>query len=346
MSSAAKNEALQWGIIGTGGIAADFAQAVRGSTRCRVVNVAGTSSAKARAFADRWGLPSAAAGIPELLADRAVDAVYIASPHPFHEAQALACIATGKAVLCEKPITLDAASAARVIEAARAQRVFLMEAFMYRCHPLLRTLLAHLSDGVIGDLRHVRADFGFRVPRDPRGRLFDVSLGGGGILDVGGYPVSFARLMAGFTVGAPFAEPVELRASGVIGPTGADELASALLRFPSGLTAEVTSAVSHDVGTTTVIFGERGKIVLPDPWIPGSERQGRETSFTIVRDGVAPETVTVKTELATYAIEAELVAATLPAVEGAWPAMTWLDTLGNMRVLDAWQAALPRGPVL
>jgi predicted dehydrogenase len=340
-----KNERLQWGIVGTGGIAADFAEAVGGSSLCRVVSVAGSSPAKARAFADRWSLPAAAAGVPELLADPAVDAVYIASPHPFHEAQALACIAAGKAVLCEKPITLDAAAAARVIEAARAQRVFLMEAYMYRCHPLLRALVSRLSDGLIGDLRHVRADFGFRVPRDPRGRLFDLTLGGGGILDVGGYPVSFARLIAGLAVGTPFAEPVELRATGVIGPTGADELATALLTFPSGLTAQVTSAVYHDVGTTTVVYGEQGKIVLPDPWIPGSQRQGRESRFIVMREGAAPETVTVKTELATYAIEADLVAATLPAPEAAWPAMTWLDTLGNMRALDAWQAALPRRSV-
>jgi predicted dehydrogenase len=332
---------LQWGVVGTGGIASDFVEALARSERCRVVNVAGSSPAKARAFADRWRLPAAADGLPALLADDAVDAVYIATPHPLHQSQALAAIAAGKHVLCEKPLTLDAESAARVIEAARAKKVFLMEAFMYRCHPLLRTLLARLSDGIIGKLRHVRADFGFRVPRDPAGRLFDLALGGGGILDVGGYPVSFARLMAGFSQSVPYAEPVDLRASGVIGPTGADELASAFLTFASGLTAEVTSAVHHDVGTTTVLFGEEGKIVLPDPWIPGSRRQGLESHFIIVRDGAAgPETVTVRTDKATYAIEADLVAETLPAVEAAWPAMGWLDTMGNMRTLDAWRSAL------
>src|SRR4029079_15037 len=101
----------------------------------------------------------------------------------------------------------------------------------------------------------------------------------------------------------------------VVGPTGADELTTAVLQFASGFSATVTSAVYHDVGTTAVIFGEAGKIVLPDPWIPGGERQGRETGFTVSRDGRAPEAVQVRTEKATYAIEAELVADTLPALE-------------------------------
>ena len=186
----------------------------------------------------------------------------------------------------------------------------------------------------------MRADFGFRVPRAPRHRLFDVELGGGGILDVGGYPVSFARLLAGVVENAPFAEPTSVDAIGHVGPTGADELASAFLRFASGFTAETSCAVHHAVGRSAVVFGELGHIVLPDPWIPGGDRQGRDTGFWIHRDGAEPERVRVHTPAATYAIEAELVAATLPAVEAPWPAMTWADTLGNMRVLDTWRARL------
>ena len=186
----------------------------------------------------------------------------------------------------------------------------------------------------------MRADFAFRVPRDPKGRLFDVALGGGGILDVGGYPVSFARLIAGLVEDQPVAEPVEIQAVGTLGSTGADEMASALLRFASGLTASVTCGVYHDAGTTTVLFGEDGKIVLSNPWIPEGKRQSRETSFVIHRDGKAPETVSVHTDKATYGIEAEVVADNLPALEAKWPAMTWADTLGNMRVLDSWAAAV------
>lgn len=336
---AAGNE-LQWGVIGTGGIATDFVQALAGSARCRVVNVAGSSGEKAAAFARRWSLPRSSASLDELLADREVDAVYVASPHPLHEAQALAAIAARKAVLCEKPLTVDAAGTERVIAAARAQGVFLMEAFMYRCHPLVRELLGRLADGVIGAVRHVRADFGFRVPRNPEGRLFNPSLGGGGILDVGGYPISFARLIAGHAVGLPFAEPERLAATGHRGPTGVDELATALLGFSSGLSATVTCGVFHDVGTSALVFGELGKIVLDNPWIPEGNRHALSSRFVIHRDGRSPEEVSVQTALPIYGIEAELVADCLPRLEAPPPAMSWADSLGNMRALDRWRAEL------
>ena len=333
-------EKLNWGVVGTGGIATDFANALSRSKRCRIVNVTGLTPELSRAFADKWRIPATAASLDELLADKEVEAVYIGTPHPFHEKMTMAAIAAGKPVLCEKPIALDAESSAKVIDAARKKGVFLMEGYMYRGHPLMREVVKRLQEGVIGKIRHVRADFAFRVPRDPEGRLFATSLGGGGILDVGGYVVSFARLVAGLAEGSKFAEPVRLSAAGSIGPHGADEIATALLTFASGFTAAVTAAVFHQAGTTAVVFGDRGRIVLPDPWIPQGNRHALETGFTIHRDDAPPETVTVTADKATYAIEAELVADTLPATEAAWPAMSWAETLGTMRVLDQWLAAL------
>jgi predicted dehydrogenase len=340
--SESMRDRLLWGLIGTGGIASDFVESLGRSNRCRVINVAGSSPAKARDFANRWSLPTPSSSLDELLADKSVEAVYIATPHPSHEAQAIACIEAGKHVLCEKPMTVDAAGTERVIEAARRRGVFLMEAFMYRCHPLMAAVIARVREGAIGQLQHVRADFGFTVPRNPSGRLFAPELGGGGILDVGGYPISFCRLMAGLAEGKPFAEPTSLQATAVLGPTGVDEHAAALLTFASGLTAQATCAVRYGVGTQTVVFGEEGKIFLPDPWIPGGRRQALESSFTIVHDGKEPETVTIKTERPTYAIEAELAADTIPNTEAPWPAMSWADSLGNMKVLDAWRAAIAR----
>ena len=148
------------------------------------------------------------------------------------------------------------------------------------------------------------------------------------------------RLIAGLTEDKPFAEPTSIRATGILGPTGVDEHAAALLTFASGLTAEATCAVRYGVGTQTIVFGEEGKIFLPDPWLPGGKRQALESGFTIVRDGKDPETVTVKTEKPTYAIEAEVVADAIPNTEAAWPAMTWADSIGNMKAIDAWRAAI------
>lgn len=325
-----------FGVIGTGGIAHDFTEALRGNQRCRVVNVVGTTTEKARAFAAVSGIPKASSSLDELLADPAVDAVYVASPHSAHEGHAVTSLQAGKHVLCEKPLTLEAASTQRVIdEAARCGR-FLMEGYMYRCHPLLAGLIQQLDQGAIGRLVHLRADFGFRVPRNS-GRLFDPARGGGSVLDVGGYPVSFARLLGGLTEGAPFAEPTYVSGWARSGPTAVDELAGAFLRFPSGFTAELTSAIRYAVGTTVIIYGETGHIVLPNPWIPGGDRQGRQNSFTVHRDGRPPEELTFLTEKAIYAIQAELLVDSLPALEPAWPAMSWADTLGNMRVMDAWR---------
>src|SRR5690606_3309161 len=151
---------LNWAVIGTGGIATDFVQALQKSTRGTVVNVLGSSPAKARAFADRWGIERASESLEQLASDSRVEAVYVASPHPAHEEQAIACLRAGKHVLCEKPLSVDAAKAERIINVARERRVFLMEAYMYRCHPLVRELIARLEQGAIGELRHLRADFG------------------------------------------------------------------------------------------------------------------------------------------------------------------------------------------
>jgi predicted dehydrogenase len=330
---------LRWGIVGPGQIAADLALSLEKSQRGRIVNACGSSPEKARAFAARWGLPRASASIDELCADPDVDVVYVATPHPMHEAHALAAIAAGKPVLVEKPFTMDATSAARVVAAARERGVFVMEAFMYRCHPLVRALVARLAEGAIGRILHVRAEFGFRKPRDPAGRLYNPTLGGGAILDVGCYPASFARLVAGVAAGRPFAEPTSIAATAQFGPTGVDEQASALLTFESGLTATLGTAIHHATGRSAAIFGEEGQIAIPDPWAPESHRHGRKTSFTIHRDGREPEVVAFETEVDSYALEAELVADTLPAREATWPAMTLEDTLGNMKLLDAWQGA-------
>lgn len=337
-------QTLQWGVIGTGAIATDFATALQRSQRCRIVNVT-SFPGLAQPFAHKFGLPRATDSLDELLSDAEVEAVYVATPHPEHERLALAAIAAGKHVLVEKPMATSASAAARVIEAARLKRVFLMEAYMYRCHPLITELVSRLRAGVIGTIRHVRADFGFREPRNPQGRLFDPAQAGGGLLDVGGYPVSFARLMAGVALGKPMAEPTSLSAIGQIGPTGVDEFAQATLKFPAGVSAELACGIRYDFGCAATVFGEDGRVRLDDAWLPGGKRQGLESHFTIERDGRPSEVVRVDIPRAIYALEAELVADALPATQATWPAMTWDDTLANLRVMDQWRAALGLAPL-
>jgi len=334
---------LAYGVIGTGAIASDFVRALRRSKRCRVVSVCGSTPEKATAFARRFRVPRAARSLEELCSDPALQAVYVASPHPLHEPHALAAIEAGKHVLCEKPLAMSQESARRVIEAARERGTFLMEGYMYRCHPLMHEVIGHIARGTVGEIRHVRADFGFRVARAPASRLFAPELGGGAILDVGGYPLSFVRLVAGVVEGGQFAEPTALQGGGFVGPAGADELASAHLTFATGMTAEIACAVRHDLGTRVVLFGERGRIILPNPWLPGGERQGKVASLCIHIEGRDVAAMEVRAPAPSYALEAELLAESLPAQEAAWPAMIWADTLGNMSALDAWRAATTSG---
>ncbi len=330
---------LNFGILGSGAIAADFCLALKASDHCRVVNVAGSTPEKAAAFAERCGLPRAAADLAALLADPDVAVVYIATPHTLHETQALVAIAAGKHVLCEKPMTTRAAATARLIDAARSRGVLLMEAFMYRGHPLIAALIEQLRSGAIGRLRHIRADFGFHAERLTGHRLFDPALGGGAILDVGGYPMSFARLFAGVAIGQPYAEPVSIRAIRQFGPTGVDELSTALLHFESGISANLSCAIRHRIGTAAVLYGDSGRIVVPDPWLPGGQQQGLTAHFVIHREGQPEEIVTINTDRPSYAIEAEHLADCLPQLEARWPAMDWQDSLANAQALDAWREA-------
>lgn len=333
-----KAAALGWGVIGTGGIATDFVRALTHAKRSRVLGVCGSSPDKARAFAKKHGLPIAEPSLDSLLQRPEIQAIYVATPHPLHEPHTVECIEAGKHVLCEKPLAMDAAGVERMLDAARRRGTFLMEAFMYRCHPLMSALAGELKAGTIGQVRHVRADFGFRTRRTPESRVFNPALGGGAILDVGCYPLSLVRLIAGVVAGGEFAEPEALHGTGSHGPTGVEEVASASLRFASGMTAEIACAVRHELGTRVVIFGENGRLILPNPWLPAGDRQGRASTLVVHLDDRAPQGIEVRAPAPSYALEADLVASSLPAQEAPWPAMSWADSLGNARALDAWRA--------
>jgi predicted dehydrogenase len=334
---------LRWGIIGTGQIAAEFATALVASEECDVVNVVGSTPAKGQAFAGRFELPSYSSSVERMVAVAGVEAVYVASPNSMHEEHVIACLRAGKHVLCEKPLAPEASGVERMLTEAKASGTFLMEGYMYRCHPIISQLLECLSSGTIGAVRHLRSEFGFRHPRSPEHRLYKAELGGGGILDVGGYPMSFARLLAGISAGKPFAEPVRLHGVGTIGPTGVDERASCLLQFASGFTAELACAIAQPLGTTTVITGDSGTITLPNLWICGGERQGLENSFTVQPYGGKPSVVTATATKSVFALEAEQVLASASQQQARWPLMSWEDSLNNAHALDAWRAQLSLG---
>ena len=329
---------LRWGILGTGHIARRFARTLGGAEVGRLVAVGSRRGDTAERFAQEFGGVRKHASYAELVRDPEVEAVYVATPHPAHAAWAIAAAQAGKHVLCEKPLTLDLADSRRVIAAAGASGVTLMEAFMYRCHPQTAKVVELVRDGALGQVGLVQAAFGFHCDFQPGHRLFAKALGGGGILDVGGYPVSMARLVAGAAVGLRFADPATVTGTARLHPEeGTDLYAAATLGFAEGVVAQVSCGVNLELENVVRIFGSGGQLRIPQPWFAAGE--GGETRLLLHRRGREPEEIVVPAPCSLYAYEAEAFTAAVRAGEAEVPAMTHADTLGNMATLDAWRKA-------
>jgi predicted dehydrogenase len=332
---------LNWGIITTGWIARKFVTDLLQSRTGRFAAVGARKLEDAQKFAADFGGARAHGSYAALLADPEVQAVYIGTLHPHHLEWAVKAAEAGKHILCEKPLSLRLDDTRRIIDAARRHGVLLMEAFMYRCHPQTAKLAELVRDGAIGELRFIRASFNVARPFDPEHRLFKKELGGGAILDLGCYPVSFSRLLAGAAQGRPFAEPVEFKATGRLHPVArTDEYAAAAVKYPGGIIAELScgATVVHDISAR--IHGTKGWIDVPAPFFPGLD--GRNEKFFLHRNGVitAEEFSFPSRGRGLYAHEADAVAEALAHGEREVPSMTWTDSLGNARVLDEWLAAV------
>ena len=325
---------LRWGIIGTGNIASRFASQVPTSAANAVVAVGSRSIDSANAFADKYDITNRHGSYDELLADPDVDAVYVATPHPMHPEWAIKAAEAGKHVLCEKPLAINKAWAEAMIEAAVRNDVFLMEAYMYRCLPQTKLVAQLVRDGELGTVHQIQATFAFAAGFRPESRIFADELAGGGILDVGGYPVSYARLIAGAATGQPYADPAAVTAVGHVGETGADEWSVATLFFDGGVTAQVSTGVRLSDQNQVRIFGSEGYLVIEDPWFGGD---GKPTHVTLHKVGEEPRDISADPALI-YAAEAEAVAAAIEQRQA--PEMSWADTLGNLTVQDAWRAAI------
>jgi predicted dehydrogenase len=213
-----------------------------------------------------------------------------------------------------------------------------MEAFMYRCAPQTAKVVEIVRSGALGKIGMVQAAFGFSKPFDPQGRQFAKELGGGGILDVGCYPVSFARLIAGAAEGKLFADPVEFHGLGQTHPqTGIDLYAGAVAKFASGMVAVLSTGVALRQEVGVRIYGTDAWLHVPAPWHPA--RHGGETSLWLHKQGVEkPEEIVVKSPRPLYAVEADVFAKAVAAGSKEVSQMGLDDTLGNLATLDRWLA--------
>jgi predicted dehydrogenase len=249
---------IRWGILGTGGIAARFADGLTALPDAELIAVGSRAKRTADAFADRFDIGHRHASYDALAQDDAVDAVYVATPHPYHHEHSILCLRAGKAVLCEKPFTINAAEAEDVINVARQEGRFLMEAMWSRFLPSIAKVRELLEDGAIGDLRLAGAEFGFRAPLDPKHRLFDLQLGGGALLDVGVYAVSFASMV--------FGPPARVVSMAHLGETGVDEQSAMILGYGEGQLFMGHAAVRTNTPQEASLVGTEGWIRIHSPW--------------------------------------------------------------------------------
>jgi predicted dehydrogenase len=309
----------RWGILGTGWIATLFATDLRLLDDAELVAVGSRSQESADAFGAEYGAGRCYPTYAELVADPDVDAVYIASPHPKHHEDALMAIEAGKAVLCEKPFTVNAAQAREVVAAASARGVFVLEAMWTRFLPHIVRVRELVASGVLGEVRSVYADHGQWFARDPKHRLFDPALGGGALLDLGIYPVSFASMVLG--------TPSKVTAVSDPAFTGVDAQTSILLQHNGGAQAVLTCTLEAASPVTAVIVGTEARIEIDRTWYA-------PTTFRLVtRDGEVTEYAEPAEERGMQ-YEAAEVGRCLRAGLLESPALPLAETISIMETLD------------
>lgn len=331
---------IRWGIIGPGTIAKTFAEGVAHSTTGKLVAIA-TRNPDRPGLSD--GFPGARIvnGYDALLSDAEIDAVYIATPHTGHAEWAIKAIRAGKHVLVEKPIALSAYDADAIFHEAKKAGVFAGEAYMYRLHPQTAKIVELVKSGAIGEVRIIRSSFGFSMGSFRADhRLFANESAGGGILDVGGYPVSMARLIAGAVSGQPFLEPTKVSGVAHLGQSGVDEWASAVLKFPNEIIAEVSCSIMANQDNVLRIIGSEGRIEVQDFWF-ASGHKGGVGKIDVIK-GKDRQTIEVAEDRYLYSFEVDAAGEAIrnQSQEFAYPGMSWADTLGNLRVMDQWRVSV------
>jgi predicted dehydrogenase len=257
------SEPLRWGIISTGGIARTFVNDLQYSDGGVAVAVGSRTQEAANTFAERFSIPRRYDSYEELVLDPDVDAIYVGTPHPMHFANAKLALDAGKPVLVEKAFTVTAHDAAQLVEIARAKNLFLMEAMWTRCLPHVAAVNQLIAEGALGEIISVQADHGQYFEYDPTTRWFNPELGGGALLDLGVYPVSFASMLLG--------TPSKMATMIDLAPTGVDRQTSMIFGYESGAQAYLNTTTDAKTPTTATISGTKARIEIDgDFYAPSS----------------------------------------------------------------------------
>ena len=317
---------IRWGIAGPGHIAKTFAAGLAKTSGGLLVAVASTSLERAAAFSKDTNLPLRCYGsYAELANDPDVDAVYVSTLHPFHAPTALIFLKAGKAVLCEKPLAMNAGQVRELTDTARRNQVFLMEGLWSRFLPAMRQVCRWLDEKRIGELISVQAQFGVRFPAEPDSRIYAKKLGGGALLDLGVYPISILQMIFGRA-------PVSVQGQASIGETGVDEVFSATLGFGGRQFGYIAGSLLCALDNTLRIYGSDGQIIVPDYWAAV-----RAELVTYARPGQPAGSQTEVWQAETTAgFENEIAAAMdcMLAGELECPLMSWADSLIVAHTMD------------
>ena len=328
---------FNWGLVGPGGIAQRFAEAVAGLPGVSIAAVHGRNPDRARAFAQRWAgpdqpAPRVEADLDSLLADPDIDAVYVATPHSGHAEIVRACLLAGKPVLCEKPLAPTLAQAADLVALAGQRQVFLMEALWTRFLPVYRPVAEWIQRGAIGRVQAIQSSFCFHLPYTPETRHFNPALAGGALLDIGIYNLAMSRWALETDLGA-CPELTGLQAVGQLAPTGLDRRVAATLAFEGGAVAQFVCAFDGSADNGLHLFGERGSISLPSGFWCATEAVLRQ-------HGAADVHLSAPFRINGFEGEIEEAMRCVRAGLGASPVMPLHETLALASGLDALRAVV------
>ena len=310
---------FKWGIIGPGRIAMKFADAVLKIPNASIYAVASRSSNDPEQLKQTFHAEKYYSSYEELAADTEVDAIYIATPHRFHYENTKLCLEAEKAVLCEKPLTVNAKQADELFRLSQLKQIFQMEALWTRFLPIYGQVRQWLDAGEIGIIRNAESSFGYIAPRDVKDRLLNPQLAGGIILDIGVYDIALMQWVFQKS-------PQTITAVGQIGETGIDETVSAIMSYENGVFAQFTCSFQAQMLNQFVITGTEGIIIVHSNFWESSQA-------SLIKNG---KTRTIKKRFKINGFEYQIEAAMLAIREGALdcPQMTQADTLANMLIMD------------
>ena len=310
---------INWGILGPGRIAHKFATALKGINDAKIYAVASRSNERSQSFAKKFGIEKTYVSYDEMADDPKVDVIYIATPHSFHYEQTLMCLKKGKHVLCEKPFTINSGQLGILIEQARKNNLFLMEAIWTRFLPTIENTIDIIKSGKIGKIKVIEADFGFKAEYDPQSRVFNPDLGGGSLLDIGIYPVFLSLLLLGF--------PDDISAVAVKTDKGIDESMAISLGYKNGAIASLHSTFAAQTATKATIYCENGRIII-------NPKFNAPSSLQIIYNGQDPEEQKFSYQLNGYEGEAIEVMRCLNKGLTESPMLSWNFSIQLMELLD------------